>query len=805
MSRAAAVFLLAILVSCRGRLDREALYRRAGEAQHAGRLAEAGELARRGAAFGPAEERWRFRLLEAEILLDAGEGTKARARLQEEPPTLPSLLAARRVKVLGQIASALGELAEAERRFQEAASLAANAPTALALEIAYRQGQVLARRRQDERARAVLRAVVARASAASEPRWQGAALVTLSYLALRQQRWTECADLAHRAVEDLTRAGAELARADALDDLGICAYRLGDFERSRLVLEQAVAIKERLGSMAGLSTSLGSLGAMYVQAAETRRALPPLERALALAVAHRPEEAASRAVNLALAHIDLKSWEQAERFNDQAARLARDQKDEGTLSRTILNAGLIAQGRGDLAAAEGHWRQLLDVSGDREIATRARARLAALYGRMGRHRAAGELFAAALADADAAWAALSEDQDRLTFMRRYVRLYKDHVSWLVGQGRRDEALQAVEASRAWALIGRAAGARPVTAADLRDRARRRGEILVSYWLGEERSQAWVVTAARVDMVELPPQERINAAVLRYRAFIDGSPEDPRADGSPGRDLYDLIVAPLRPFIPAGARVVIATDGTLHGVPFAALVAPAPPHYWIEEATLAEAPSLAALPAAPPPARAPAVLAIGDPQDGGPDFPRLPYVAAEIAALQRHYPGGVVTAKVGAQARPEAYLGGPLDRFSIVHLGAHAVASREGPLDSKVVLSGGALSVRQVMRTPLTADLVTLSACRGAETRNYSGEGLVGLAWGFLLAGARHVIGGMWDVPDRSTADLMDRLYAAVEKGSAPAEALRTAQLALARSRGPWRTPYYWAAFNVYIGPGPQRR
>jgi CHAT domain-containing protein len=79
-----------------------------------------------------------------------------------------------------------------------------------------------------------------------------------------------------------------------------------------------------------------------------------------------------------------------------------------------------------------------------------------------------------------------------------------------------------------------------------------------------------------------------------------------------------------------------------------------------------------------------------------------------------------------------------------------------------------------------------------------------LAWGFLGAGARNVIGGMWNVPDRSTATLMDRLYLGLKKGATPPAALRAAQLELARSTGAWRHPYYWAAFNVYQGPGTPR-
>jgi CHAT domain-containing protein len=152
---------------------------------------------------------------------------------------------------------------------------------------------------------------------------------------------------------------------------------------------------------------------------------------------------------------------------------------------------------------------------------------------------------------------------------------------------------------------------------------------------------------------------------------------------------------------------------------------------------------------------------------------------------------------GAAATPEAYRTAGPGGFSAIHFTAHAVANRESPLDSAVLLSGGKLYAREVMDVPLTADLVTISACRGVGVRAYSGEGLVGFAWAFLRAGARHVIAGLWDVNDQSTAALMDVLYREMAAGKSPAAALRAAKLSLIASPGNLRKPYYWAPFQLY--------
>src|SRR5262249_54649745 len=42
-----------------------------------------------------------------------------------------------------------------------------------------------------------------------------------------------------------------------------------------------------------------------------------------------------------------------------------------------------------------------------------------------------------------------------------------------------------------------------------------------------------------------------------------------------------------------------------------------------------------------------------------------------------------------------------------------------------------------------------------------GEGLIGLTRGFLYAGAPTVVASLWDVSDRSTAELMTRFYRAM--------------------------------------------
>jgi CHAT domain-containing protein len=162
---------------------------------------------------------------------------------------------------------------------------------------------------------------------------------------------------------------------------------------------------------------------------------------------------------------------------------------------------------------------------------------------------------------------------------------------------------------------------------------------------------------------------------------------------------------------------------------------------------------------------------------------------------------------GAQASPGAYREARPARFSWIHFAAHAAANRTSPLDSALILSRGSsangaayqLSARDVMNVPLSARLVTLSACRSAGAKTFSGEGQVGLSWAFLRAGAHSVVAGLWDVTDRSTAALMADFYDQLSHNAAPIDALRHAKLTLLHGGKAYQKPFYWGPFQLYAG------
>jgi len=286
--------------------------------------------------------------------------------------------------------------------------------------------------------------------------------------------------------------------------------------------------------------------------------------------------------------------------------------------------------------------------------------------------------------------------------------------------------------------------------------------------------------------------------------IDDTLVDPLAKPIPAAvDLAKLVLEPVQSALPRGGRVLLVPDGALNNLNLETLpVYGDRPHDWIEDAEVRIAPSLTVLTDAAPVKHSdrPSLLLIGDPQPPDSSLPPLKSAAGELDAVARHFPAPAAAVYRRKEATPRAYEQGRPGEYSFIHFTAHALANPVSPLDSAIALSpSGAdykLYARDIVQLPLHADLVTISSCRGAGARAYTGEGLVGFAWAFLRAGARNVIAGLWDVNDESTARLMGELYSALEKRP-PSDALRQAKLSLLHAGGRYARPYYWGPFQLY--------
>jgi CHAT domain-containing protein len=128
------------------------------------------------------------------------------------------------------------------------------------------------------------------------------------------------------------------------------------------------------------------------------------------------------------------------------------------------------------------------------------------------------------------------------------------------------------------------------------------------------------------------------------------------------------------------------------------------------------------------------------------------------------------------------------------------------MQSAIILSNAPgrsfkLFARDIVQTKhrLNAELVSISGCYSVGKVRTSAEGLLGLQWAFMRAGAHQVVAGLWDVDDESSPKLMGGLYAGIVHGESAAKALRAAKLKMIHADQSHRAPYYWASLQLYTG------
>ena len=382
-----------------------------------------------------------------------------------------------------------------------------------------------------------------------------------------------------------------------------------------------------------------------------------------------------------------------------------------------------------------------------------------------------------------------------------------------------------------------------------------GTLLLEYSLGEERSYLWVVTPDSLKTYVLPKRAEIQKVAQKvYETLIARSVtklETPaqrkariaEADAEfqkTATELSRMILEPVASEL-GNKRLVIVADGALQYVPFGALSVPAVAYqplivrhevislpsasaFAVQRENLANrelAPKTLAVIADP-------VFSVGDPRvkagaepavqvatrslEHGPavtapgsqlSIARLPFTrweADQILAVAR---AGSNLKALDFRANRAMATSGELSKYRYVHFATHGYLDTTRAGLSAIVLSlydengkpqDGFLRTHDIYNLKLPAELVVLSACETGLGKDVRGEGLEGLTRGFMYAGARRVVVSLWNVNDKATATLMQRLYAGMLRNNkTPAAALRAAQIEMLRG-GQWQAPYYWAAF-----------
>lgn len=759
---------------------------------------------------------WKFTIVKAESLLRKRLNQQALDLIDSPlPPALESGEVAVWQKLTqGSAHCYLAQFPQAKESLDQAEALARQFHPELLGEVALRKGTLAFWQDDISGAGASYRVALQIARAQKDQFLETAALGSLALVATRQAHYDESIEWNREALQLSQSVGARSSAIYIEGNLGWSYLELGDYDNAVARFREAEdsSVKEGLiGSQLDWKTNIGAVD-LYLRdyAAAERESLDALGLARRLGEKELIIECLNTLSDIALYQ---NRDDVADQYNGEALRLSRSSNDHlGELSSSIIQ-GRIESARRNREKAE----QLLKgvIAGPAASASlrwEAEFRLATVYEDAGRLADAESEFRKSINAVESARASVQDEELRISFLTNAAELYDDYLEFLVAQNKTQEALRVAAQTRARTLveglgIDPAKESTQIAAVNWNQVARRENATILCYWLGSRHSYLWAIApSGQFKLFTLPARDEIDAAVQSYAAALLGPRDVLDTANTSGENLYEMLIGPARNLIPRGSRVVIVPDGSLCGLNFETLLAPDPkPHYWIEDAVVTYADSLLLVAAA---RRSPAplqgkLLLVGDPVSPSDEFPRLPQAAAEMSSVEKYFPASDTKVLSGSDATPQSYLESQPDQFSFIHFVAHGTSSRMKPLESAVILTkqGDSFKLygRDVVKHPLKAELVTISACHGVGSRNYSAEGLVGLSWAFLRAGAGGVIAALWDVNDASTASLMDQLYGQMSKGKDPAVALRNAKLALLHSGTVYQKPFYWAAFQYYIG------
>jgi CHAT domain-containing protein len=356
---------------------------------------------------------------------------------------------------------------------------------------------------------------------------------------------------------------------------------------------------------------------------------------------------------------------------------------------------------------------------------------------------------------------------------------------------------------------------------------------------ETRLLAFVLTRDRAPvLVPLGPAGPIRQAVASWREAV----ADNQASNMPGRELSRRLWAPLRQHLGRVETVLIAPDGALCGLPFAALPGAKPGSYLCEELAIGyvtSARQLLELQADKDASRGQGLLTVGGLAYGKPAaapppsaalaplaFPPLPGTRVEAQRIGRLYraafPKAEAPRQLGGEGADAARLKAELPPLAkaaprYLHLATHGFFEAPPPeskgkkpargwdpdrrertfdrnplLLSGLVLSGanesyakGILTAEEVSSMDLRGvDLAVLSACETGLGRVDQGEGVQGLQSGFQRAGARALAVSLWSVNDAATSVLMEEFYTNLWVKKLPKlKALQQAQVTVLRNPG----------------------
>ena len=357
------------------------------------------------------------------------------------------------------------------------------------------------------------------------------------------------------------------------------------------------------------------------------------------------------------------------------------------------------------------------------------------------------------------------------------------------------------------------------------------EAILEYILTDPVSYCLAISRDRVAAFKLGSRAQIGKQVDQVVATVRKN----GAFGAPEVALYAALLGPAETVVSAKARLIIIPDGPLYSLPFE-VIGPSADRRLLSSHVVTYAPSATVFTLLSEKGGAAAsipVLAVAtgsddlvnadvhasahepfgninrDVFDYGQPLSPLPAANGEARAVAGIL-GGRSVVLLGDAATESALKKQPLEQFRVLHFAVHGLVSTKFPERSALVLypdptgnEDGYWQAREIARTTLKADLVTLSSCDVGSGPVVGEEGVSNLVRPFLIAGARTVVANLWQSNDDFSRGLMREFYGRLAAGVDKGRALQQAKLEMIRKYGEDASPRLWAGF-IMVGESRRR-
>jgi CHAT domain-containing protein len=339
--------------------------------------------------------------------------------------------------------------------------------------------------------------------------------------------------------------------------------------------------------------------------------------------------------------------------------------------------------------------------------------------------------------------------------------------------------------------------------------------IVQYAMLAQKTIVWVITNTAVKHEEVPiPADALTAKINAFLETVNQPPASTEYQPDRAIELYKLLIAPIEQHLDNSRFLAIVPDKALNYVPFAALVSPATSLRLIDDYDLGVAASgtlfvnLSAAAARKARHKDEHMLGVGNPnfdRERFRDLRDLPSSLTESKTVAGLYEKHEL---LPPDKATESNVISELAKADVAHLATHFVLNEQAEMLSGFPLTpepsnspngrgfDGYLQSHEIYPLDLRRmRLIVLSACQTGVERQYRGEGAVGAARPFFVAGVPVVVATLWPVDSDASAELMVNFHKHRRKSLSTTQSLRQAQRAMMRGEDArYRHPYYWAAF-----------